>query len=107
VTPAFLLAYLLGFSAVTLYSILARTISTNDNEPRMHQHSTCLSTALLHEWLSSLTWGGVVLNLVLELVPVPHAVAVADQLPDVLTGTEELNLRSREGNKNGSVTLTH
>lgn len=39
------------------------------------------------------TWGGVVLDLILQLVPVPHAVAVADQLPDIRPGAEELNLR--------------
>jgi hypothetical protein len=44
--------------------------------------------------LPCLTWCGVVLDLVLELVLVPHALAVGEQGLGVLAGTEEGYLRN-------------
>jgi hypothetical protein len=61
--------------------------------PRLYSsHGQCQQLCYA-TWLVLLTWCGVVLNLVLELAPVPHAVAVADQLPHVLAGAEELDLK--------------
>jgi hypothetical protein len=45
----------------------------------------------------------VVLNLVLELVLVPPAFAVADQLPHVLAGAEELDLKYKTHQRRNST----
>ena len=54
--------------------------------PKQH----CLRAA--HGASHLLTRGGVVLDLVLDLVPVPHAVAVADDLGGVRASAEVLDL---------------
>jgi hypothetical protein len=68
--------------------------------------------------MTFITWGGVVLNFILDLVSVPPSIAVVNQLLGVAASAEEGHLPNRTaviskaayfamGNKHNNVMATH